>query len=98
MAGRSAWDQRPALADEAYRAAGFEMVVRLWQRHTRCIYRSGRKRRRAGVFIHLLVVTGLRDASVHNKQRTLWTFSAWASLLRRVRNGIDDRSAHGADL
>ena len=28
------------------------MVVRLWQRHTRRVYRAGSKRRRAGVFIH----------------------------------------------
>ena len=66
MARRSARDQRPALADEAYRAAGFEMVVRLRQRHTRRLYRAGRKRRRAGVFIHLFVVTSLRDAFIHN--------------------------------
>ena len=38
------------------------MVVRLWQRHARCVHRAGSKRRCAGVLIHLFVVTSLRDA------------------------------------
>src|SRR5438552_17347171 len=98
MARRSARDQRPALADEAYRAAGFEMVVRLWQRHACCVYRAGRKRRSAGVFIHSLIFTSLRDALVYHKQRTIRPLSPRTSLLRRVRNGVDDRSAYGADV
>ena len=42
------------------------MVVRIWQRHALCLYRTGRKRGCAGIFIYLFVVAGLRDALIHN--------------------------------
>ena len=64
------------VADEAYRSGRFEMVVCLWQRDARRLYRAGRKRRCAGVLVYFFVVPSLRDASIHNEQRTVWAFPA----------------------
>jgi len=55
-------------------------------------------RRRAGVFIHSLVVTTYETLQFITNVAPFGRFSPRTSLLRRVRDGFDDRSAHGADL
>ena len=70
-------------------AARCALVVRVRQRHAVRVHHSGAEWCHPRVFLHCVVVAGLRDAALHHQPRAARARLARASLLWRLGDGAD---------